>query len=388
MDDRQMKKTVQRAFETSLSDLRDDPRLAERVLLAAHGKGKEKVKKKLSAGLALAMTLMIVFGGIAAALALNPFEWFGQGDHQQRLNVIASGSQIDPPITTVIPSEEWGDPTVSFTHAYYDGGALLIGYTIANREHIETFTPTEEQKAGMQIDNEPLFRAFMSEAELAFADAYDQAVREGVPFGMMKSTVSLHREWRNEDGASLGGWDSNEEDAGGGITLFTCDFHSLPEGAQHQESITVRTSAMRRVEALYFDGENTYRSAEEFELVPLALTVGSFPIETRVFEGATQIGGVDATVIATASAVRMTVLIDAHAAPIPPFPDDHEVFIDLTDANGQELVYESTIDLTDETRIVATFPGTGEAPDSLIAWLGVTGWEGTEYIKIELSRVQ
>ena len=388
MDDRQMKKILQRVFETSLSGLRDDPRLAERVLLAAHGKGKEKVKKKLSAGLALAMVLMIVFGGIAAALALNPFEWFAQGDRQQRLNVIASGSQLDPPVTTVIPSEEWGDTTISFTNAYYDGDALLIGYTISDREHIEPFTPTEEQKAGMVMDNEPLFRAFMSDAELAFADAYDQAVREGVPFGMVKSTVMLAREWYNEDGVSLGGWDSNEEDAGGGIALFTCDFHSLPEQARHRDSITVHTSAMRRVEALYFDGENTYRSAEEFELVPLALTVDSSNIETRVFEGATQIGGVDATVTATASAVRMTVLIDAHGVPIPPFPDDHEVFIDLTDADGQELVYECSMDLTDETRIAAAFPGTGELPDGLIAWLGVTGWEGTEYIKIALNRVR
>ena len=388
MDDRQMKKTLQRVLETSLSGLREDPRLAERVLFAAHGKGKEKMKKKLSAGLALAMALMIAFGGIAAALALNPFEWFAQGDHQQRLNVIASGSRIDPPVTTVIPSEEWGDTTVSFTNAYYDGDALLIGYTIADRERIEAFTPTEEEKAGMHIDNEPPLRAFMSEAELAFADAYDRAVREGVPFGMVKSTVMLAREWYNEDGVPLGGWNSSEEDAGGGITLFTCDFHSLPEQTRHRENLTLHTSAMRRLETLYFDGENTYRSAEELALVPLALTVDSSEIETRVFEGTAQVNGVDATVTSTASAVRMTVLIDAHGVSIPSFPDDHEVFIELTDADGQELVYESTMDLTDETRIVATFPGTGELPDGLIAWLGVTGWEGTEYIKIELDRVR
>lgn len=66
MNERQEKQIIQRAFDLSLSGLREDPFLARRILHGAHEKGKEKVKKKLSVGLIL---LLVILMASVAALA-------------------------------------------------------------------------------------------------------------------------------------------------------------------------------------------------------------------------------------------------------------------------------------------------------------------------------
>lgn len=60
MADRREKQAVQRVFKTSLSGLREDPFLAQRVLNAARGKGETMVKKKISVGFVIVVAVMML----------------------------------------------------------------------------------------------------------------------------------------------------------------------------------------------------------------------------------------------------------------------------------------------------------------------------------------
>ncbi|MEG0127111.1 MAG: hypothetical protein RR816_13640, partial [Clostridia bacterium] len=69
MNDRKDIEKVQLALNTAFSGLKDDPRLAQRVLAEAKGEG--KVKKKLSAGLIVAIVLVLAAVGAAATVLLS-----------------------------------------------------------------------------------------------------------------------------------------------------------------------------------------------------------------------------------------------------------------------------------------------------------------------------
>jgi len=59
MEDRRDKQIIQSVFETSLSGLREDPYLAQRVINIAHEKGEVIVKKKLSVGFVIIMVVLL-----------------------------------------------------------------------------------------------------------------------------------------------------------------------------------------------------------------------------------------------------------------------------------------------------------------------------------------
>lgn len=74
MADRRDKEIVQQIFETSLSGLREDPFLAQRVINVAHGKGEIVVKKKLSVGFVL-LILVLMSSVVALAWTLS-YQYF------------------------------------------------------------------------------------------------------------------------------------------------------------------------------------------------------------------------------------------------------------------------------------------------------------------------
>ncbi len=74
MADRRDKEIVQQIFETSLSSLREDPFLAQRVINVAHGKGEIVVKKKLSVGFVL-LILVLMSSVVALAWTLS-YQYF------------------------------------------------------------------------------------------------------------------------------------------------------------------------------------------------------------------------------------------------------------------------------------------------------------------------
>lgn len=74
MADRRDKQVVQRVFETSLSGLREDPYLAQRVINIAHGKGDIVMKKKLSIGFVISLALIVVMLCSVAIAAVSKLD--------------------------------------------------------------------------------------------------------------------------------------------------------------------------------------------------------------------------------------------------------------------------------------------------------------------------
>ena len=69
MDKRRQREEIQRALDSTLSGLRDDPFLAQRVIAGA--KGGKRVKKKISAGLVIALVLLLATATATAAILLS-----------------------------------------------------------------------------------------------------------------------------------------------------------------------------------------------------------------------------------------------------------------------------------------------------------------------------
>lgn len=250
MNKRQDVEKIRRALDASLSDLQDDPWLARRVAAAA--KGEKKVKKKISVGFLFVFILVLAFAGLAAALTNNLFEWFGP--KQRRLYEIAKESEIDSTVPAIIESEQWGESTVTITNAYYDGDALLIGYTIKNADRTIRFVPTEEQRAKMTASDDAAVAVLIEDQ--AMREAYIEAKKTGRVFGIVQSSVALSSDWYADDHIGLGDWNQMDDLLNDGTRIFFRDFDTLPEALRQQERITVRMNISRDLRYIYFDGSN------------------------------------------------------------------------------------------------------------------------------------
>ena len=113
---------VQKAMNTTLSGLQEDPWLTQRVL--ANAKGEEPVVKRVSATVIIAITLIVVAvtGALAAGLGL-----FDQLSHNPRGDSrLSAVDQFAEPI-----GKEWTTEdgiTVRIEQAYYEGNRVFIAY--------------------------------------------------------------------------------------------------------------------------------------------------------------------------------------------------------------------------------------------------------------------
>lgn len=105
-------------INTSLPSVRTD------VLM--HLKGEPRMKKKLSAGVVLAIVLMILMMSAAIAAGLGLFGQLGSREHaDERLNGLETVStKVDQTFIT----EE--GVTVTIDQAYYDGNRVFISYAV------------------------------------------------------------------------------------------------------------------------------------------------------------------------------------------------------------------------------------------------------------------
>lgn len=130
MEDRKDKQIVQRVFETSLSGLREDPYLAQRVLTIAHGKEEKIVNrtgKSLSKLVVVAMALVLVFATTAFALTRPAV-----------LNWLTGNAPVSPQLEstaqTVIGENAVDGITVRMTSLVFDGNKLAFSYELENEQ--------------------------------------------------------------------------------------------------------------------------------------------------------------------------------------------------------------------------------------------------------------
>lgn len=382
MDDLKMKAIIQQVFQTSLSGIQGDPWLAQRVLNAAHEKG-EKEMKKVSVGFVFTLVFVLAFVSLAGALTINLFESFGQ--KQQRLFEIAEESEIHSAVPVTIDSEQWGESTITITNAYYDGEALLIGYTIENANSTIRFVPTDEQRAKMSALGDEFDSALIEDQVMQ--EEYIEAKRSGSAFGIVKSSVALSSDWYAGDNINLGSWNQMDELLNGGTSSFVRDFDNLPKELQHLERIIVHMNVNRNLSYIYFDGENTYTMEEQVMLSPIELCVEATDSELRYFDGEADPDEYPSIVaVATASDVRLTVQMNAEDKRFAELPDG--LWLDMTLVDEAGNLYEAvSFEMPDDKTLFFTFDGCGKAPEALTGHLMIIGDEnGTEYITINFRK--
>ena len=130
MEERKDKQIVQRVFETTLSGLREDPYLAQRVLNIAHGKEVKNVKrigKRPSKIAVIAMALVLVFATTAFALTRPAvLNWLTGND--------PVSSQLESTAQTVIGENMVDGITVRMTSLVFDGEKLAFSYELENEQ--------------------------------------------------------------------------------------------------------------------------------------------------------------------------------------------------------------------------------------------------------------
>ena len=130
MEDRKDKQIVQRVFETSLSGLREDPYLAQRVLNIAHGKEEKNVNrtgKRPSKLVVVAMALVLVFATTAFALTRPAVLSWLTGN-------APVNPQLESTAQTVIGENTVDGITVRMTSLVYDGNKLAFSYELENEQ--------------------------------------------------------------------------------------------------------------------------------------------------------------------------------------------------------------------------------------------------------------
>ena len=152
------KRKMQSTLNHSLSGLKENPFLAQRVIEQA--KGEPVMKKKISFAFILAMILLFLLAAaaIAEVLGINVFEVFGKTN--VRYAELAPYTTVENTPEVSMNSVELGQTSAAINSAYYDGTSLIVGYAIRNGSYMEECIPDETLAAEMtQMDNNLVWEA-------------------------------------------------------------------------------------------------------------------------------------------------------------------------------------------------------------------------------------
>lgn len=125
MEDRKDRQTIQQVFATTLSGLREDPHLAQRVLNIAHVTNKKRVGRKPSTLVAVTLILVLLFAATAFAITRPAvLKWLtGNAPTSMQLQSTAQS----------VTAENTADGiTVRITGIVYDGQKLAFAYEVEN----------------------------------------------------------------------------------------------------------------------------------------------------------------------------------------------------------------------------------------------------------------
>lgn len=382
--------------------------------------GKPIMKKKISIGLLAAIIAILTLTGAALAVGLNLFERFGRND--ERISRLAPEAELATETPGEVETEALGRSAVEIVNAYYDGQSLIVAYTEENGSTFEPFTPTAEELAKMEVEDEgyePYELGAVAPAKQAFIDAF----KAGKPCGYVEYSVFAGDHM-------YAGKDGDIElmpDVGDEITLedgrraYLIEYASpLPEEARDRDELELHLPILRFEHRQWFDGERVYflngpldSEAQTYEWIDgntytdyhrgpekigeAVATVKRSNAVTRRYVGEGLCNGVPVEAEATVSNLRAEVWITsvgkALADPciVHEHPDggaevDLRYDFRLTDENGQELRWDGEWvgeDKLSESAARLNFQGIARLPERL--QLYIDEMEGDNLAQIELT---
>ena len=226
------KKRVQEALNRSLSGLREDPYLAQRVI--AQAKGEKKVKRSSLRVLALALVLALaVAGGAYALLSSQAAEFFGKHYGQEWGDWLQGGkiAQLSETVTL-------DDVTVTLDEVVYrDRGIYGVG----------TVKAVNESDVLISEDSADLLE--MGEEYAGYHDAQALAEEARMKGGKLLTVTALPVKLGVDEGTmivpgSIGYYDVRNADGSLTFSFMVEDGYALEEGKTYQMEIYVRAEAI------------------------------------------------------------------------------------------------------------------------------------------------
>lgn len=372
------------------------------------------MKKKLSVGLLIAITAIVMLTGAALAVGLNLFERFARRD--ERLAQVAPQAELATETPGEVETKQTGKSAVEIVNAYYDGESLIVAYTGGSARTFEPFTPTEEELAKMEVvddDWEPYELGPLDPVQQAYIDA----VRAGEPFGYAEYSVFVSDQWfAGPDGEiELVPRTGDMLHLKEGCTAYLVEFVTpLPEGVRNRDELELHLPIQRNESRVWFDGKNAYflngpldseaRTYEWFDgntytsygrcperIGEAVATVKRSEAERQRLAGEGRFGGVPITVETQASPLHIALDIEARGEAFPELlPPDWEDRPDeafpyyqflLTDEAGNVLEIESGQIEPNAVRL--DFRGNGHAPAQLRLYIAVgeEAWDEERFVE-------
>ena len=226
------KKRVQEALNRSLSGLREDPYLAQRVI--AQAKGEKKVKRSSLRVLALALVLALaVAGGAYALLSSQAAEFFGKHYGQEWGDWLQGGkiAQLSETVTL-------DDVTVTLDEVVYrDRGIYGVG----------TVKAVNESDVLISEDSADLLE--MGEEYAGYHDAQALAEEARMKGGKLLTVTALPVKLGVDEGTmivpgSIGYYDVRNADGSLTFSFVVEDGYALEEGKTYQMEMSVRAEAI------------------------------------------------------------------------------------------------------------------------------------------------
>ena len=357
------KRRMQQILNHSLSGLKENPFLAQRII--EQGKGEPEMKKKLSFAFILAMVLLVLLAAaaIAEVLGISVFEVFGKTD--SRYAELAPYTTPESVSEVTMNIVELGETAACINSTYYDGMSLIVGYTIRNRSHMERYIPDEAMVSEMTPIDSNLAWVANNDAESELIAAFEQARSEGRKAGLVRYTLSPSDHTETDDGIDLPPWTEESRDGEDGFVYTIREYEApLAEELQNLDRLTVNIRLYRSADYLYFDGENTWTLQETEYADTMRAVVRNSGLQGASFSGTGTYRGLDLAVSASASASYAELKVSL-SAPLPQLPEDSWYSCRLSDENGVFL-RENEEGEQGVTEFTVTYEGTGRVPEQLV----------------------
>lgn len=254
-----------RSLDARLSGMVMSDAVKARVLAELKGE-KPRMKKKLSAGLVLALALILLTAGIAVAATTGVFGLLSQkGSNDAPLLERLEQKAARIGDTQTLPAQN-GFPETAFTvdQAFYDGNVFYLSYLISGTRQIEMgYAPDQEALAAFQVKDPQMSLPGGLAERLPASGPWGAVVYQTYPSDGVYLESGEYLSPASSDGETL------ENGSWAGYFRFE---QPLPDEIAGQPGFTIRYRMFRGKTYYYSDGETIwYQSAdrEEVDLQPV-----------------------------------------------------------------------------------------------------------------------
>ena len=376
-------KNIRQALDRRLSGLTASEERRNAILRAARQERREDkpVRSKKTLVIAIALILAMLTSAAAVAETLNLFDFFGKED--ARIAALAPKATLEISEPALIEHPYLGDVAVKIDSAYFDGLAMSMTYQIDNSLYAEEYTPTEEEIARMKLDEPVILGIVGNEPYVEVHEAYNEAVKNGTPFGYKQYTVRVHDHTYSDDGIDLGGG-MGYEDYNGTSLVGLLDFDApLADELRSRDEITVVKGVFQHECTVWFDGKECYLSYAMKDIGEIRATIPKAQDQVKTFSGTGRIKGVETKITAEVSPLAAVVTMTCEQ-PVSVLFEDVPADIDRLDMWGEfVLVDEANREYgarngfapQDGYSATVSFVGAGALPETLNVYV-FTNWEG------------